>query len=54
MLSSSTVFSNVFKITSQSDERISSRVVRSRQKDLPLSYAAQFRNLMIPEEEKYL
>ena len=49
-ISTSTIYSNMFKVTSQTDDRISSKVVQSTQKDLPLSSAAQLRDLMIPEE----
>ena len=48
MVSTSTIYSNVFKIANQSDSRISSKIVRARQKDLPMSEAAQYRDLMVP------
>lgn len=54
MVSSSTIYSNVFKIANQTDDRVTSKMVRSRQKDLPLSEAAQKRDIMVPEEEVFL
>lgn len=54
MLSTSTLYGNIFKITNQTDDRVMSKMVRSKQRDLPLSDAAQHRDILIPEEEQYL